>query len=614
MPRSRMCRRRFHTALCVGCGVLVLVMPAPASLAQDPGRDAIRRAREPVKGRYIVRVQDTADADAVALDLAAAYRGRLRHVYRSAVRGFTVDLSDASARSLAHDPRVVLVEEDGIVRPAAVQLEPPSWGLDRIDQRTLPVDQRYVYVTPQTAVNVYVIDSGIRISHVEFEGRAFIAADFVDDDGDGDPQDVANDDGDSSMPDGVDCLGHGTQMAGTIAGGTVGVAKGATVWALRVFGCDGGGTWSAVIAAIDLVTAAARRPAVVNLSLNGAPNAIADDAVQRSISSGITYVAAAGNNNDDAANHSPSRLTAALVVGATAPDDSRSFFSSWGATVDVFAPGEAIVTAAQDSDTDLLTTAGTSAAAAHAAGVAALFLGVNPAAPPAAVHAAIIAAATGGVIGNPGPGSPNRLLYSAFLRPAAPLTVTYPNSPVNWGEGSHQPITWTHNLPDQALIRVRLSRDGGTTYTTIADRVRNTSATGGRLSWIVEPPNTRSALVRVEAIDAGDYDVSDSTFAIADPYVRVTAPNGGERLMTGRAVLVRWVHNLGPTDQVSLALSKNGGISYPWTLVPSTNSDGAQSLLVEPRWSTTRARLRVSWVLRPAVADASNGTFAVLPR
>jgi hypothetical protein len=613
-PR-RCCRRQVcQTAVSVACGALLLLTPTHPSVAQEASGDPIRRVRQPIKGQYIVRLHETADADAVGIETTALYRGRLRHVFRHAVQGFAAQMSDAAARTLARDPRVTLIEEDGLVTPTAVQIDPPSWGLDRIDQRALPLDAQYAYATPAAAVNVYVIDSGIRITHAEFEGRAFIAADFVDDDGDGDPDDIANDDGEPATPDGADCLGHGTLMAGTIAGGTVGVAKNALVWAVRVFGCDGAGTWSAVIAAVDMLTAEARRPAVVNMSLAGSPSAVADAAIQRSIAAGITYVTAAGNGDEDAATLSPSRLLEPLVAGSTGLDDRRSLFSNWGPTVDLFAPGEAIVTAAVESDTDLATMAGTSAAAAHVTGVAAMYLGANPSATPAIVHTALVTAATTGLVMDPGSGSPNRLLYSAFLLTTPKLTVTSPNDRVNWGRGSRQLIRWTHNLPEDSMVRVLVSRDGGKTFATVADRVKSASPTTGRLPWVVSGPNTEHALVRVESSDALAFDESDSTFVVADPYIRVSTPNGGETWTTGRRVRVRWDDNLGPTDDVTISLSKNGGNTYHWMLIPRTPADGVQSVTVRPPWSTRRARVRISWVSRRGVGDISDETFTILRR
>jgi len=387
-------------------------------------------------------------------------------------------LTDAAARTLARDPQVLLVEEDSFVSTAAVQMEPPSWGLDRIDQRMPPLDGKYSYTTPAVATNVYIIDSGIRVTHVEFEGRAFIGGDFVDDDDDGDAADIGNDDDDSFAPDGNDCVGHGTHMAATIGGVTAGASKSALIWGMRVIGCNGFGTWSAVVAAIDTVTAEARRPSIVNLSLSGSPNSVADVAIERSIASGITYVVAAGNEGIDANSYSPSRLPSALVVASTGFGDGRSLFSNWGSAVDLFAPGEDIVSAGIESDTQLVSASGTSAAAAHVTGVAALYLGSHPAAPPSVVSSAIANAATASVVADAN-GSANRLLYSGFLLTSPALTVTYPNTRVNWGRGSRQPITWIHELPVNSFVRILLSRNDGQTFVTIAERVLVSSPVAG---------------------------------------------------------------------------------------------------------------------------------------
>ncbi len=604
-------RRTGWTTVSVVC--LLVILPGHLRSAQQPNPDPIRRARHPVAERYLVRVHGGVDADSMATESATRFKGQVGHIYRHSVQGFSVRMSDAAARTLARDPRVALVEEDGVVVTTAVQSNPPSWGLDRIDQRMLPLDDKYVYPAVSEPVNVYIVDSGIRPTHIEFEGRAFFAGDFVDDDGDGDPADVANDDEDPTAPDGADCIGHGTHMAATVGGATVGVARTPLIWSLRVVGCNGLGTWSSVIAAIDQITEEVRRPAVVNLSLGGAPSEVADEAIRRSIAAGITYVVAAGNFSDDASNYSPSRIGEALVVGSAAANDQRSTFSNFGAALDLFAPGEAIVSAGVDNDVDLSSASGTSSAAAHAAGVAALYLGLHPLATPLEVAAAITASATSGIIADVGPG-PNRLLFSGFLTFTPSVTVTSPNSDANWGRGSLQTIEWTHNLPPQTLMRVRISRDGGRTYSTIADRLSNTGKTTGRFMWQVTGPNTNEALVRVESRDRLASDRSDTPFVISDPYIRVRRPNGSEVWTAGQTVQVRWESNLGRTDQVAIALSKNDGRTYHWMLANSTDSDGAEAVVVERSSTTQRGRVRISWLANSGVDDVSDRAFMIKPK
>ena len=376
------------------------------------GRQIVPASR-PIADQYIVVLAGNDDPTAVAAQTSLNLQGRVRHVYRSAIRGFSVRLNRNAAVALANDPRVLYVEEDGRVDISDAQEDPP-WGLDRIDSRALPLDGSYSYPPQGTTVHVHVIDTGIRASHVEFEGRASVAFDYVDDDNDGDPLDVGNDDVNPVIPDGADCHGHGTHVAGTIGGVTYGVAKHVMLYAYRALDCSGEGTISAIIAAIDDITLDLRRPAVVNMSLRaGASNAL-DAAVRRSIAAGMTYVVAAGNDTSHASNFSPSRVAEAITVGATNATDSRVSWSNFGAVLDVFAPGANIRSAWYTGDTTSASLSGTSMAAPHATGVAALYLGQHGHRSPAEVRNAIVAAATPGMVGNPGPGSPNVLLYSSF--------------------------------------------------------------------------------------------------------------------------------------------------------------------------------------------------------
>jgi subtilisin family serine protease len=406
-----------RTAVLFWIASLELFAPAASTtvaLGQDA--DPVRRVRRPVPGSYLVVLRRDDDPEAVGREAATLFRGRLRHVYRTP-RGFAIRLSDAAARVVARDPRVAFVEEDGIVTAATLQRSPPSWGLDRIDQRDLPLDERYRYSNSRRRrVNIHIVDSGIRTTHVEFGDRAFIGGDFVDDDGDSDPDDIENDDPDPLQPDGIDCYGHGTLVAGVAAGEDAGVAKRARVWSYRVIGCDGTGTWSSVIAAIDAITIGGSRPAVVNISLGGGRSTAANASIRRSIASGLTYVVAAGNQNDDAANYSPSSVVQAIVVGGTTMDDRRQEVSNWGPLVDLFAPGEDIASASPFDDLTLDVNTGTSVAAPHVTGVAALFLQTHPDALPSQVRNALIRSTTRNRISAAGPGSPNRLLYSRVPR------------------------------------------------------------------------------------------------------------------------------------------------------------------------------------------------------
>jgi subtilisin family serine protease len=354
-----------------------------------------------IAGSYIVVLREDAAAVAarpaeVAGAMAAAHGGSVTFVYEHALRGFAARLSGAGARALARDPRVLYVEHDAEVWASATQAG-ATWGLDRIDQGALPLSGTYTYDFDGNGVNAYVIDTGIRTTHQDFGGRAFGAF--------------------TSIADGrgtEDCNGHGTHVAGTVGGGTWGVAKSVTLWAVRVLNCAGSGTNAGVIAGVDWVTANHVPPAVANMSLGGGASAALDDAVRNSIAAGVTYAVAGGNSNRNACNYSPARVGEALTVGATTSSDARSSFSNFGACLDLFAPGSAITSAWLTTDAATNTISGTSMASPHVAGAAALYLHENPAAAPAEVEAALVAAATPGKVANAGSGSPNRLLFTLF--------------------------------------------------------------------------------------------------------------------------------------------------------------------------------------------------------
>lgn len=348
-----------------------------------------------IKDSYIVVLKDSAK-NANSGDLARRYSGTVERVYGQNLSGFSVHVDATHAKRLAADNSVAFVEQDKIVRTEAVQQNPPSWGLDRVDQRNLPLDSTYNYASTASNVNVYVLDTGIRATHQTFGGRVHQGYDFIDNDTNAD-----------------DGYGHGTHVAATIAGAQYGVAKGAQLYPVRVLGSDGSGTTSGVIAGVNWITSNAQKPAVANASLGGGVSTALDTAVRNSINSGVTWTVAAGNSNLNASTSSPARVAEAITVAAADKTDTRASFSNYGAGVDLFAPGVSITSAWNTNDTATYTGNGTSFAAPHVAGAAALYLSGQPTATTAQVAQALIAASTPNLVTNPGTGTPNRTLYIA---------------------------------------------------------------------------------------------------------------------------------------------------------------------------------------------------------
>ncbi len=387
----------------------ILAWPANAS----PNMGDIRGAADgAVADSYVVVLKNTVSGssiDSTTDNLNRRYGGRVGHRYNSALRGFEVDsIDEDKARELAADPSVSFVQRNTVLSAADAQMNPPSWGLDRIDQRDNRLDSEYDYPNAASNVHAYVIDSGVRLSHQEFGGRAVSGIDTIDNDNDA-----------------SDCNGHGTHVAGTLGGKTTGVAKSVQIVAVRVLDCNANGTTATVIAGVDWVTAHAIRPAVANLSISGDGDNAVDNAVANSIASGITYGVAAGNDNGgDACNRSPARLTQAITVGSSNQYDRRSSFSNVGSCVDIYAPGTSITSAWSTSDTQYIAQNGTSMATPHVVGAAALVLAADPAMTPAQVTDSLLSDATNGALSGIPDGTPNKLLYVDNEPPAPPPTPT----------------------------------------------------------------------------------------------------------------------------------------------------------------------------------------------
>ena len=408
MPSVPSRARRVAAFLVLGLlPALLSAVPAQAASATaepaGPPEGVVRGTDSPdaIAGRYLVMLKP-AGPGATAQGLVGERIGKAF----AGISGFSARLSAVEARRLAANPAVSFVEQDRRVHIETSTERNPGWNLDRVDQRRVKGSRTYTPTDDGSSVHAYVIDTGIRVSHREFAGRASYGPDFVDND---------------SVS--ADCNGHGTHVAGTIGGTIFGVAKKVQLVAVRVLDCDGFGDLEGVLAGVNWVTLHAIKPAVANMSLGSSHSDSLDIAVARSIASGVTYAVAAGNENENARHSSPADVATAITVGATDVRDRRATFSNYGSTVDLFAPGVNIRSAYDLADTMVATMSGTSMASPHVAGAAALVLDANPAWSPRMVRDYLVRTATTGRVARRGARSPNRLLFVS-APPKAPVIRT----------------------------------------------------------------------------------------------------------------------------------------------------------------------------------------------
>lgn len=358
------------------------------------------QAKGIIKNQYIVILnKDAGPSIDFAQNIAKQHSAKVLQSYDTVLKGFAIYLPDIAAtafvEAMKKNPQVLSVENDIVMKIDATTQSNPDWGLDRIDQKALPLNSAYSYLQTGSGTTAYIVDTGILSSHQQFSGRVLSGY-------------TAISDGNGT----TDCNGHGTHVAGTVGGSTYGVAKNVNLVPIRILGCDGSGASSNVIAGLDWILKNGKKPAVVNMSLGGDASTSLDSAVENLFNNGYVMVVAAGNSNTDACSASPARVSKALTVAATDSTDTRASYSNYGSCVDIFAPGSQINSSWIGSNTATKVLNGTSMATPHVAGVVAEMLQSTPTATPQTISTNLLNQASTNVVKNPS-GSPNRLLYKS---------------------------------------------------------------------------------------------------------------------------------------------------------------------------------------------------------
>ncbi len=535
---------------------------------------------EVIPGRYIVVFnKDVTDAPGLARRLVAQHGGAIGFVYEHALKGFSASLPDAAVAALGRNPNVAYIEQDQLAHIVTTESN-ATWGLDRVDQRALPLNTTYAYFTDGSGVNVYIIDTGIEFLHTDFgsPSRAQVGIDEV-----------------TSGGTAADCNGHGTHVAGTVGGTTYGIAKNVNLYAVRVLDCSGSGSYSQVIAGVDWVTANhGNATAVANMSLGGGKSDALNTAVENSIAAGVVYAVAAGNGNflgipQDACTVSPASAPHAVTVGATDKTDALAYFSNYGTCVKILAPGVNITSDWYTSTTATNTISGTSMATPHVAGAAAAYLSTQPSATPAQVATALTSNATANVISGVSNGTPNLLLYTGFIgaqpciggTPDVGRSTVTASSPVTTGQASSVVVTVRDGCGNPVTgATVALAVTG--TGNTVVQPTATTDATGvatGSFSSTVAESKTVSATANSTAI------TQQATVTVTTPPVSVhfasltgTKTGQGRRNWQATATVAVNDDKNSPSSGATATLGLSGGLSG--SVSCTTNSSGQCSVTV----------------------------------